>query len=107
MAQVSTATGTLGSILGTVTTAATTVTRTLDAASNSVGMLNAFVSKAAREQSIAYAAETHNFKRKLSDRLSAEEATRRKGINELCSDPIFKDLFLEAQKEIDEVLKGL
>lgn len=41
---------TIGSLLGTVTTAAETVTSTLNVVSLSVGMANAYVAKAAHEQ---------------------------------------------------------
>ena len=52
---------TLGSILSTVNTTATTVTSTLDAASKAVGMLNAYVENAAQHQKARIAIDNEDF----------------------------------------------
>lgn len=50
-----------GAVLGSVQSAATTVTATLDAATGAVGMLTAFVSKASDEQRIRHIADKEDF----------------------------------------------
>ena len=57
----STARLTLGSILSTVNTTATTVTSTLDAAGKAVGMLNAYVENAASHQKARIAVDNEDF----------------------------------------------
>ena len=57
----STARLTLGSILSTVNTTATTVTSTLDAAGKAVGMLNAYVENAAAHQKARIAVDNEDF----------------------------------------------
>ena len=52
---------TFGAVLGSVQSAATTVTTTLDAATGAVGMLSAFVNKAADEQRIRHVADKEDF----------------------------------------------
>lgn len=51
----------IGALLGTVQSAATTVTSTLDAATGAVGMLNAYVTKAADEQRIRHIIDKEDF----------------------------------------------
>ena len=57
----STARLTLGSVLSTVNTTATTVTSTLDAAGKAVGMLNAYVENAAQHQKARIAVDNEDF----------------------------------------------
>ena len=52
---------TLGSVLSTVNTTATTVTSTLDAASKAVGMLNNYVDNAAQHQKARIAVDNEDF----------------------------------------------
>ena len=52
---------TLGSILSTVNTTATTVTSTVDAAGKAVGMLNAYVENAAAHQKARIAIDNEDF----------------------------------------------
>lgn len=59
-----------GSILGTVTSAASAVTTTLDSVTAGVGMLNSFVAKAANEQRHRHIADEEVF----LDRLIKEKA---------------------------------
>lgn len=50
-----------GAVLGSIQSAATTVTSTLDAATGAVGMLTAFVSKASDEQRIRHVIDKEDF----------------------------------------------
>lgn len=70
----STARLTLGSILSTVNTTATTVTSTLDAAGKAVGMLNAYVDNAASHQKARIAVDNEDFIESLV-REKAQERT--------------------------------
>ena len=65
---------TLGSVLNTVNTTATTVTSTLDAASKAVGMLNAYVENAASHQKARIAIDNEDFIESLV-REKAQERT--------------------------------
>lgn len=64
---------TVGSLLTTVSTAANAITSTLNTATKSVGMLDAFVTKAADEQALQYRRDKEIFLQSLI-RDSAEEA---------------------------------
>lgn len=66
---------TFGAVLGSVQSAATTVTTTLDAATGAVGMLNAFVVKAADEQRIRHVADKEDFIENLIMERSEQRAT--------------------------------
>ena len=59
-----------GAILSTVQATANTVTATVDAANKSVGMLTAFIDKAAVEQRLRHLADAESF----ADNLIAERA---------------------------------
>lgn len=50
-----------GAVLGSVQSAATTITSTLDAATGAVGMLTAFVAKASDEQRIRHLIDKEDF----------------------------------------------
>lgn len=50
-----------GAVLGSIQSAATTVTTTLDATTGAVGMLSAFVTKAADEQRIRHTIDKEDF----------------------------------------------
>ena len=70
----STARLTLGSILSTVNTTATTVTSTLDAAGKAVGMVNAYIDNAASHQKARIAVDNEDFIESLV-REKAQERT--------------------------------
>ena len=70
----STARLTLGSILSTVNTTATTVTSTLDAAGKAIGMLNNYVDNAAQHQKARIAVDNEDFIESLV-REKAQERT--------------------------------
>lgn len=65
---------TFGAILNTVTTTANTVTTTLDAANKSVGILTAFVDKAATEQRVRHVADQETFLETLIKEKAEERA---------------------------------
>lgn len=64
---------TVGVVLDTVAKAAATLTSTLDTMTDAVGMVNAFVNKAAEEQSIRYKGERGVFVAHLIDEMAQEE----------------------------------
>lgn len=70
----STARLTLGSVLSTVNTTATTVTSTLDAAGKAVGMVNAYIDNAAQHQKARIAIDNEDFIESLV-REKAQERT--------------------------------
>lgn len=97
---------TAGAVLDTVTVAATTVVGALDTVSNGVGMLNAFVSKAAEEQRKRYLIDAATMDQRLVDEAARDQATRRRALDkELDADPVFKDHYLEAHAEFLAILK--
>lgn len=65
---------TFGSLLGTVEKTATTVINILDAANGGVGMLNAYVTKAAGEQRMRHIADAEVYKENLIREVTQEEA---------------------------------
>jgi len=68
---------TFGTVLDTVSTAAVTVTGALDTVSTTIGMANAFVTKAANEQALRHTADNETF----IDRLIEEKAMEQTAIN--------------------------
>ena len=96
---------TFGALLGTVNTAATTLTSTLDAAGSAVGMLNAFVDKAAKEQRIRHKVDTNEFKNRLVNETAMARAQREKQVIAFCKDPESKELYAKAHDELMELLK--
>ena len=67
---------TFGSVLGTSTSAATTVTSILDTATTAVGMATAFVDKAANEQRIRYAVDKEASKERIVEEAGIETLQR-------------------------------
>ena len=98
---------TIGSVLGTINTAANTVSSTLDAAGSAVGMLNATVTKAAKEQRIRHAVDINEFKSRLVIEVSMERAQRERTMLEFCSDAQNKALFEKAFNELTAAIKDL
>lgn len=98
---------TIGSVLGTINTAANTVSSTLDAAGSAIGMLNATVNKAAKEQRIRHAVDVNEFKSRLVVEVSMERAQRERAMLEFCSDSQNKALFEKAFNELTTVVKDL
>lgn len=65
----------VSAVLGSIQSAATTVTTTLDAATGAVGMLNAFVVKAADEQRVRHIADKEDFIENLVMERAEQRAT--------------------------------
>lgn len=65
---------TFGAILSTVQTTATTITSSLEAANRGVGMLTAFVDKAAKEQKERHIADGESFLVNLINEKAIEDA---------------------------------
>ena len=105
--SVATSRMTIGALLGTVTTAATTVTSTLDTASAAVGMLNATVTKAAKEQSIRHAVDVNEFKNRLVVEVSMQRAQRERAVVTFCEDKVNKQLYEAAHNELTALIKEL
>ncbi|ALA45470.1 hypothetical protein ADP65_00001 [Achromobacter phage phiAxp-3] len=101
----STARLTIGSLLGTVNTAAITVSSTLDAAGAAVGMLNSAVSKAAKEQAIRHKVDVNEFKSRLIMEVSMARAQRERQVVEFCKDSVNEKLFKQAHDELSNLLK--
>lgn len=68
---------TFGSILGAVQTSAVTITSTLDAANNAVGMLNRYVSDAAKRQDVRSKLDNAIFEKTLHQEKAQELAESR------------------------------
>lgn len=103
----STARLTIGSLLGTVNTAAITVSSTLDAAGAAVGMLNATVSKAAKEQAIRHKVDVNEFKSRLVMEVSMQRAQRERQVLDFCQDKDNERLFKAAHDELAALVKDL
>lgn len=76
---------TLGNVFGSISTAAETVTTTLNAASAGVGMLTAFVDKAAQDQKDRYALDSKTSREQLLIEKSQEIADMKVGVLTYCA----------------------
>ena len=74
-----------GSILGTVQSAATTVTGTLDTMSTAVGMATAFVNQAADNQRIRQIADKEDFLETLIMEKAEQRATAHLKADQFCA----------------------
>lgn len=75
---------TLGTVLGTLSTAANTVTNVLDAASASIGMANAYVNNAANQQKKRILKDSSTFDERLIEEHGQETALRQVEIMKFC-----------------------
>jgi hypothetical protein len=66
--------GAINATLGAIATTALTVTKTLNVVTDSIGMLDALVSKTAREQSLTYRKDERNFIHNLVRQAAVEKA---------------------------------
>jgi hypothetical protein len=64
---------TLGALLGSITTAANTITSTFDAANKGIGMLNRTVSDASDRQNLRSKVDAHTYKTTLIREKAQEE----------------------------------
>lgn len=71
---------TFGNILGSVSNAASTISNTLDAANQGIGMLNTFIGDMAQKQQLRSKADMEEYAHVLADEKAMEDATRRIGI---------------------------
>ncbi|AHC93954.1 hypothetical protein CH29_gp01 [Achromobacter phage JWAlpha] len=101
----STARMTIGSALGTINTAALTISSTLDAVGSGVGMLNAMVDKAAREQRMRHKADVSEFKHRLINEVAMARAQRERQVIEFCKDKDNETLYSKAHDELTALLK--
>ena len=76
---------TLGTVLGTVVSAAETVTGALNAVSKTVGMANAYVEKAAREQQGRYLNDAALFSTQLANEGTMAEAEMNMEVIKFCA----------------------
>jgi len=98
---------TLGTVLGTVVSAAETVTTTLEAVNNSVGMANAYVTKARMEQRGRHLNDAKLFTRQLVIEGSEMLSEMNLHVVAYCKkSPEHKKLFEQAYEEFAE-LHGL
>ena len=72
-------------VLGTVTGAATSVSSVFTATNNSIGMLEAFISKASSEQKRTHLEEAELFEAKLLDRHSQDVTQLKASAEAFCS----------------------
>lgn len=76
---------TFGAVLGSVQSAANTVTGALDAASAGIGMLNSFVTQAADNQKIRQIADKEDFIETLIMEKAEQRATAHLKADKFCS----------------------
>ena len=73
-----------GAVLGTVQSAATTLTSTLDTVTTAVGMATSFVTQAADNQRLRQIADKEDFVRSLTKRTSSRTSSWRNPNNGPC-----------------------
>jgi hypothetical protein len=95
---------TVGSLLGTVNEATTTVADTFGTATKAVGMLNRYVTKQSDKQIIRDKLEMHEFTSKLVEETAMQEAVRQKSILEFCKDEQSGELYKSAYNRLNEIL---
>lgn len=76
---------TLGSVLGTVTDAANTVSTVLKTATLTVGMAHTYVEDAAIKQRMQSVAERDSFVEEVAISLAMKEAQRKKEVRDYCA----------------------
>lgn len=75
---------TVGTLLGAVNGAATTVADTFDTATKAIGMANLYVTTMSDKQRIRTKLEMHTFVNKLAEETAMVETLRKKNIEEFC-----------------------
>lgn len=76
---------TVGALLGAVTTAANTITTSLDTITDGVGMINTFVNDAATKQSIRSVVDMEGFESALQEEKSQEMTARQLSVLQFCN----------------------
>lgn len=96
-----------GAVLGSVQSAATTVTATLDAATGAVGMLTAYVSKASDEQRIRHLADKEDFVENLIlERAEQRALSAIKAEKFMAKSPDHHKHFASAYAEFEALLRS-
>lgn len=95
---------TVGTLLGAVNGAATTVADTFDTATKTVGMANLYVSTMADKQKIRTKLEMHTFVNKLAEETAMIETLRKKNIEEFCKDKDNADIYNAEYDKIIDIL---
>lgn len=97
---------TLGSILGTATDAAQSVSAVFNTATKAINMGNKFVSDAAEKQSIRSTLDMHDFTMKLAEEKAMEETLRKKTILDFTKQSTENEqLFETAYNRINQLLE--
>lgn len=98
---------TLGSVLGTINSAATSVSSVFDTTTKAINMANKYVSDAADKQRIRSIVDMHDFTEKLSEEKAMEETLRKKTILEFTSQSKDnEELFNSAYNRIKDLIEG-
>lgn len=105
VSSVATTRATIGSLLGTIQEGATTISSTFSTATKAVGMLNTFVSAAADKQRIRTKVDVHEFKTRLVEEKSMEEAKRKVAIAEFCKDEGNKQFYSSAYDRLSALVE--
>lgn len=99
---------TLGSVLGTITSAASTVTSVLDTATTAVGMATAFVDKAANEQRIRYAVDKEAAKERIIEEAGIETLTRAERLKDIAAKSDWhKEQLQKALTKYSDIVKDM
>ena len=97
----------LGSLFGTVSTAANTLTSTLDAATKGIGMANAAVTSMAQKQAVRIKLDEAIFQATVHQDKAQELASSRIRMKTFMDQSkAHKDAYLEAYQELEAVLNG-
>lgn len=96
----------IGSAFGAITNAADSVASIFGTTNKAIGMLDTFVSDAAKHQKMRSAANTGDFKRKLEQDKAMEDTQRKKTIREFIgNDQQIASDFQESLTHYKELLK--
>lgn len=98
---------TFGTILGTVTDAANTVSTTLKTATLAVGMAHTYVEDASIKQRMQSVAERSSFGEEVAINLAMKEAARKKEVRSYCADKETAQDFKEAYDRIKASIESL
>jgi hypothetical protein len=95
---------TLGAVLGTIGSTASTVTGVLDSINTGAGMLNDYVTNAAENQRLNMKADKVVTKKTIIERMALEQMNRRIEITKICSkSKEHASLYQEAYDEFKDI----
>lgn len=95
---------TVGTLLGAVNGAATTVADTFDTATKAIGMANLYVTTMSDKQRIRTKLEMHTFVNKLAEETAMVETLRKKNIEEFCKDEQNAEIYNTEYEKIVAIL---